>query len=283
MTDTDHMSREAVRTMDQASASGPAASSEQNVPTEKQGNVAVIKLNRPKALNALSGPLIQELLQALTTFDKDDGIGAIIITGSERAFCAGADIAEQKVLSFTKAYNIDYLRDIVDSVLAIHKPIIGAVNGYALGGGCELAMMCDILYAGEKAVFGQPEIKLGTIPGAGGTQRLIRAIGKAKAMHMILTGENMSAAEAEKAGLVAKVLPVDEVLPAAIKAATTIACYSRPVVAMAKEAVNEAEELGLRNGLHFERWLYHSTFALSDHQEGFGAFLEKRSPQWKHV
>ncbi|EIW81422.1 enoyl-CoA hydratase carnithine racemase [Coniophora puteana RWD-64-598 SS2] len=269
--------------MDLASACGCTNTGQQNILTEKQGNVAIVTLNRPKALNALSGALIQELLQALKAFDKDDDVGAIIITGNERAFCAGADIAEQKALSFTQAYNTDYLRDIVDSILAIHKPIIGVVNGYALGGGCELAMMCDIVYAGEKAVFGQPEIKLGTIPGAGGTQRLIRAIGKAKAMHMILTGENMSATEAEKAGLVAKVLPVNEVLPAAIKAATTIAGYSRPVVAIAKEAVNEAEELGLRNGLHFERRLYHSTFALSDHQEGFGAFLEKRQPQWKHV
>ncbi|KAH7924954.1 ClpP/crotonase [Leucogyrophana mollusca] len=254
--------------------------SESTILVERAEKVGIIRLNRPKALNALSATLIEELLKALKAFDQDAGIAAIILTGTERVFCAGADIKEQKELSFVRAYNTDYLKNLNDGLFAVHKPVIGVVNGYALGGGCELAMMCDILYAGENAVFGQPEIKLGTIPGAGGTQRLIRAIGKSKAMHMILTGETINAAEAEASGLVAKILPVDKVLGAAIETAQKIASFSAPVVAMAKEAVNEAEELGLKSGLHFESRLYHSCFGLTDHAEGFGAFLAKRDPQW---
>ncbi|EGN97897.1 hypothetical protein SERLA73DRAFT_182681 [Serpula lacrymans var. lacrymans S7.3] len=248
--------------------------------TERSGKVGIIRLNRPKALNALSLALVEELVEALRGFDKDSDVGAIILTGSDTVFCAGADIKEQKELSFVQAYSADYLKNLNDGLSSIHKPVIGVINGYALGGGCELAMMCDILYAGDKAKFGQPEIKLGTIPGAGGTQRLIRAIGKSKAMHMILTGEMIDASEAEVAGLVAKVLPADQVLGFSIERAQKIAGFSFPVVAMAKEAVNEAEELNLQTGLHFERRLYHASFALKDHEEGFGAFLGKRDPQW---
>lgn len=246
--------------------------------------MGIIKLNRPKAYNALSGILINELLDALRSFDSDPSIGAIILTGNEKGFCAGADIKEQSELSFVNAYNQDYLKNLNDGLFAVHKPIVGVINGVALGGGCELAMMCDILYAADTAAFGQPEITLGTIPGAGGTQRLIRAIGKSKAMHMILTGETISAKEAEEAGLVAKVFPTDQVFSAALKTASKIASFSAPVVAMAKEAVNEAEELGLKNGLRFESRLYHATFGLEDHVEGFQAFLArpKRAAQWTH-
>ncbi|KAH7915856.1 ClpP/crotonase-like domain-containing protein [Hygrophoropsis aurantiaca] len=254
--------------------------SESTILVERIEKIGIIRLNRPKNLNALSSALIEELLSALRIFDKDPAIGAIILTGSEKVFCAGADIKEQRELSFVRAYNTNYLRNLNDGLLGVHKPVIGVINGYAIGGGCELAMMCDILYAGENAVFGQPEIKLGTIPGAGGTQRLIRAIGKSKAMHMILTGDTINASEAESSGLVAKVLPVNEVFEAAVETARKIAGFSAPVTAMAKEAVNEAEEVGLKSGLHFESRLYHSSFSLADHVEGFGAFLEKRTPQW---
>ncbi|KAG9315491.1 ClpP/crotonase-like domain-containing protein [Chiua virens] len=278
--------------------------SEPTVLTHAQDCVGIITLNRPKALNALSGTMIEELLGALQRYDKDPTIGAIIITGNEKAFCAGADIKEQRELDFISAYNADYLQNLNDGIASIHKPIIGAINGYALGGGCELALMCDILYAGKDAVFGQPEIKLGTIPGAGGTQRLIRAVGKSlvlhnvhegisktaadqvcvQAMHMILTGENMTAQEAAAAGLVAKVFDVKDTVPRAVEYASRIAGFSTPVVAMAKEAVNagKSEDLGLKAGLRFESRLYHATFGLADHAEGFEAFLQKRGPQWTH-
>ncbi|KIJ61104.1 hypothetical protein HYDPIDRAFT_116359 [Hydnomerulius pinastri MD-312] len=256
--------------------------SEPMILTEEIGRVGIITLNRPKALNALSGALIDELLAALRSYNKNPDIGAIVLRGNGKAFCAGADIKEQKELDFVGAYNTDYLKNLNDGIFAIHKPIIGAINGYALGGGCELAMMCDILYAGKSAVFGQPEIKLGTIPGAGGTQRLIRAIGKSKAMHMILTGDTIKADEAEAAGLVAKIFDDQETVKEAIETAQKIASFSAPVIAMAKEAVNEAEELGLKSGLHFESRLYHSSFGLADHSEGFGAFLQKRQPEWAH-
>ncbi|KIJ05582.1 enoyl-CoA hydratase [Paxillus involutus ATCC 200175] len=256
--------------------------SEPTVLTREEGNVGIITLNRPKALNALNATLIDELLAALRSYDRSSDIGAIVMTGNNKAFCAGADIREQKELDFVRAYNTDYLKNLNDGIVAIHKPVIGAINGYALGGGCELAMMCDILYAGRGAVFGQPEIKLGTIPGAGGTQRLIRAIGKSKAMDMILTGGTMKSAEAEAAGLVAKIFDDEETVTRAIETAQKIASFSAPVVAMAKEAVNEAEELGLKNGLHFESRLYHSSFGLADHVEGFEAFLQKREPRWTH-
>lgn len=257
---------------------------EPTIIVEHSERVGLIQLNRPKAYNALSAKLIHELLVALRTFEGDPDIGVILLTGNGKGFCAGADIKEQSELSFVDAYNQDYLQDLNNGFFAVHKPIIGVIDGVALGGGCELAMMCDILYAAETATFGLPEITLGTIPGAGGTQRLIRAVGKSKAMHMILTGETISAKDAEAAGLVAKVLPVDEVFNAALDTATKIANFSAPVVAMAKEAVNEAEELGLKNGLHFESRLYHATFGLQDHAEGFQAFLArpKREAQWVH-
>ncbi|KAF9230194.1 ClpP/crotonase-like domain-containing protein [Melanogaster broomeanus] len=256
--------------------------SEPTLLAQVEGKVGIITLHRPKALNALNETLIDDLLGALRSYDKDADIGAIVITGSDKAFCAGADIKEQKELDFIGAYNTDYLKNLNDGMAATHKPIIAAVNGYALGGGCELAMMCDVIYAGKDAVFAQPEVKLGTIPGAGGTQRLIRAIGKSKAMHMILTGENMTAEQAEAAGLVAKVCDAQETVAQAIQTAQMIAGLSAPVVAMAKEAVNAAEELGLKNGLHFESRLYHTSFGLADHSEGLGAFMERRPPQWMH-
>ncbi|KAG1761053.1 ClpP/crotonase-like domain-containing protein [Suillus occidentalis] len=211
--------------------------------------VGLIQLNRPEAHNALSGALIKELLYALESFEGDPDIGAVVLTGNEKEFSAGADIkeSEQSEPSPANAHNQDYLKNLNDGFSAFHKPIIGVIDGIALGGGCELAMMCDILYASETATFGQPEITLGTIPGARGTQRLIRAIGKSNAMHMILTGETISAKEAEAAGLVTKVLPADQVLDAAVETATKMASFSAPVVAMVKKAVNKAEELGLKN------------------------------------
>jgi len=254
------------------------------IPANDSGNseVGLIRLNRPKALNALSQSLIQQLLSALQSFDKDPRIGAVILTGSESVFAAGADIKELKDLTFIRAYMGNFLQSLCDGVAAIRKPIIAVVQGFALGGGCELAMMCDMIYAAENATFGQPEVKIGTIPGAGGTQRLLRAVGKAKAMHMILTGETLSAADAERAGLVSKVLPTDKVLEAAIETAQKIASYSAPIVSMAKEAVHQAEELHLSEGIRFERRLYHSTFATLDSKEGMIAFVEKRNAAWTH-
>jgi len=244
------------------------------------GNVAVVRLNRPKALNSLNAALMQDLLWALQQFDNDPEVGAIVITGNDRVFCAGADIKELALLDFAKAYAINFLQPLNRGVAAVRKPVIAAVNGFALGGGCELAMMCDIIYCGESAQFGQPEVKLGTIPGAGGTQRMARAMGKGKAMHMILTGENIGAKEAEKAGLVAQIYPDDQVLTKAIEHAQTIANYSEQVVTMAKEAVNQAENLGLDNGLIFESRLYHATFGTGEAREGIAAFIEKRAPVW---
>ncbi|KZS93552.1 enoyl-CoA hydratase/isomerase [Sistotremastrum niveocremeum HHB9708] len=239
--------------------------------------VGIIKLNRPSAKNALSAALIEQLLASLATFDSDPEIGAIIITG-EHVFCAGADIKELKGLDFITAYTSNFLVNLTQKVAAVRKPLIAAVHGYALGGGCELAMACDIIYAADDAKFGQPEVKIGTIPGAGGTQRLIRAIGKAKAMHMILTGDSLSAKEAESSGLVAKIFPADKLLDEAIAEARKIASYSGPIVAMAKEAVNAAEDLTLATGLQFESRLYHSTFGTEDAREGMTAFVEKRAP-----
>ncbi|KAG8748567.1 hypothetical protein FRC10_003701 [Ceratobasidium sp. 414] len=256
--------------------------------------VGIIKLNRPKALNALSALLIEQLLGAVQSFEADDEIGAIVITGSEKVFAAGADIKELEKLTFVNAYMGNFLQSLADGIAAARKPVIAAVNGYALGGGCELAMMCDIIYAGTNAVFGQPEIKIGTIPGAaplckvgmstssGGTQRLIRAIGKAKAMHMILTGESMSASDAEQAGLVAKIVPPEKTLDVAIAAGSTMAGMSRPVLLMAKESVNRAEDLPLSEGLRFERRLYHASFATADSKEGMRAFIDKRKPEFQH-
>eukprot|EP00041_Stephanoeca_diplocostata_P007884 m.113352 g.113352 ORF g.113352 m.113352 type:complete len:305 (+) comp17078_c0_seq1:171-1085(+) len=243
-------------------------------------NVGLIRLNRPKALNALCSPLMEELSQILGEFEADKSIGCTIITGSEKAFAAGADIKEMVPKTFTECYKEDYLADWT-AVAATRKPVIAAVNGYALGGGCELAMMCDIMYAGEKAMFGQPEILLGTIPGAGGSQRLTQAIGKSKAMELVLTGGKMTAQEAEKAGLVARVYPTEELLDECVKIASKIADLSKPVVAMAKEAVNKSYEMTLAEGLAFERRLFHASFATNDRKEGMEAFAEKRPAEFK--
>ncbi|CAE6462844.1 unnamed protein product [Rhizoctonia solani] len=249
----------------------------------KSQGVGIIKLNRPKSLNALSAALIEQLLGSVKSFEEDDEIGAIVVTGSEKVFAAGADIKELEKLTFVNAYMGNFLQSLADGIGAARKPIIAAVNGYALGGGCELAMMCDVIYAGTNAVFGQPEIRIGTIPGAGGTQRLIRAIGKAKAMHMVLTGESMKAEEAEQAGLVAKIVSPDKTLEVAIAAGAVMASMSRPVLLMAKESVNRAEDLALSEGLRFERRLYHASFSMNDSKEGMRAFIEKRKPTFEHA
>jgi len=243
-------------------------------------SVGLITLNRPKALNALCSPLMAEVAVALDDFQNDDTIGAIVITGSDRAFAAGADIKEMADKQFPEVYTTDFLADWT-KVASTRKPVIAAVNGYALGGGCEFAMMCDIIYAGEKAIFGQPEIKLGTIPGAGGTQRLTQAIGKSKAMELCLTGGMMDAVQAEQAGLVAKVLPVEDLVDHAIKTGSKIASMSKPIVAMAKDAVNKSYEMSLNEGLDAERRLFHSTFATKDRAEGMAAFVEKREPDFQ--
>ncbi|KAI8833699.1 ClpP/crotonase-like domain-containing protein, partial [Chytridium lagenaria] len=252
----------------------------QYVLTEKRGKVGLVTLNRPKALNALSTPLMKDLNDALREFDADDTVGAIVVTGSEKAFAAGADIKEMSTLTFVGNYKNNFIGDWT-GINDIRKPVIAAVNGFALGGGCEVAMMCDIIYAGDKAKFGQPEIKLGTIPGAGGTQRLTKAIGKSKAMELVLTGGMIDAVEAEKSGLVAKIFPADKLVEEAVKSAQTIASYSLPSVMMAKEAVNKSFELSLTEGLHLERRLFHSTFATNDQKEGMSAFAEKRAPNFK--
>ncbi|KAJ2800385.1 putative enoyl-CoA hydratase, mitochondrial [Coemansia guatemalensis] len=253
------------------------------IKTETQGRVAVITLNRPKALNALCSELFHEINDALARFDGDEGIGAVVLTGSERAFAAGADIKEMKDTEFIDNYKNNFLGHWVEQIGQMRKPIIAAVNGYALGGGCELAMMCDIIYAGEKAVFGQPEINLGTIPGAGGTQRLTRAVGKSKAMEMILTGTvNLNASEAQAYGLVSAVFPPEKLVEETIKTAAKIASKGAVSVQMAKEAVNQAYELNLSSGLHFERRLFQATFGTKDQKEGMAAFSEKRKPNFVH-
>ncbi len=242
---------------------------------ETRGHVGLITLNRPKALNALNAALIGELNQALDGYEADDDVRAIVITGSERAFAAGADVKEMSEKSFIDVVRDDFIAP-WERVTRCRKPVIAAVAGYALGGGCELAMMCDTIIAAETAKFGQPEITLGTIPGSGGTQRLTRAVGKAKAMEMILTGRMMDAEEAERAGLVSRVVPAEDVVDEAIKVAQRIAEMSMPAVAMAKESVNRAFELGLAEGVRFERRLFQSTFATDDRKEGMSAFTEKR-------
>jgi len=252
------------------------------IATEVKGRVALVTLNRPKQLNALNVKLMQELGAALYGFDTDDGIGAIVITGSERAFAAGADIGAMKDWDFLEVYKSDYITRDWEHIRNIRKPVIAAVAGYALGGGCELAMMCDIVIAAESAKFGQPEINLGTFPGAGGTQRLPRAVGKAKAMDLCLTARTMDAAEAERAGLVSRVVPADKLLEEAMAVAERIASYSLPVAMMVKEAINRAYETTLAEGVRFERRLFHATFALADQKEGMAAFVEKRKPSFKH-
>ena len=254
----------------------------EHIIVETRGPVGLITLNRPQALNALCSPLIAEMGAALDGFELDDAIGAVVVTGSEKAFAAGADIKEMQPKGYMDVYLEDFITRGWERVTTCRKPIIAAVAGFALGGGCELAMMCDFILAAENAKFGQPEIKLGTIPGAGGTQRLTRFVGKSKAMEMVLTGRMMDAAEAERAGLVSRILPLAELLPEAIRAAETIAKLSRPSVLMAKESVNRSYETTLAEGIRFERRLFHSTFALQDQKEGMRAFIEKRPPNFKN-
>lgn len=249
--------------------------------TGEKKNVGLITLHRPQALNALCNDLMNELNQAVDKFDKDDSVGAIVITGSEKAFAAGADIKEMQNNTYTQTIRGNFLSH-WDAISKVSKPVIAAVNGYALGGGCELAMMCDIIYAGDKAKFGQPEIVIGTIPGAGGTQRLTRVVGKSKAMEMILTGNQITAEEAEKSGLVSKVVPADKLLAEAVKLGEKIASHSQLIVAMAKESVNTAYETTLKEGIHFEKRMFHGTFATADRKEGMTAFIEKRSPNFKN-
>ncbi|KAI8821492.1 ClpP/crotonase-like domain-containing protein [Fimicolochytrium jonesii] len=253
----------------------------EHIKTETRGRVAIVTLNRPKALNALCTPLMTELNAALKAYDADANIGAMVITGSEKSFAAGADIKEMSRLNFVDNFKNNFIEDWT-GVTKIRKPIIAAVNGFALGGGCELAMMCDIIYAGDKAKFGQPEIKLGVIPGAGGTQRFTQAVGKAKAMHMCLTGDMMSAAEAESAGLVAKVYPAEQLLESAIKNAETIAGYSLPSVLAAVECIDSSFEVPLAQGLLFERRMFHALFATKDQKEGMAAFAGKRKANFTH-
>lgn len=250
--------------------------------TEAVGKVGLITLNRPKQLNALNDQLMSELGAALDAFETDENIGCIVIAGSEKTFAAGADIGAMSGFSYMDAYRGDYITRNWERVKTCRKPVIAAVAGFALGGGCELAMMCDMIFAADTAQFGQPEIKLGVLPGAGGTQRLPRAIGKAKAMDMCLTARMMDAEEAERAGLVARVIPVANLLAETLAAAEKIAGYSLPVAMMIKECVNRAYESGLNEGLLFERRVFHSAFALEDQKEGMAAFVEKRKPAFKN-
>ncbi|MDQ2137847.1 enoyl-CoA hydratase [Alcaligenaceae bacterium A4P071] len=256
--------------------------SEALVLQETRGRVGILTLNRPKALNALNDALMDELGAALLAFDANDEIGAIVITGSEKAFAAGADIGAMKDWGYMDVYRSDYITRNWETLKRVRKPVIAAVAGYALGGGCELAMMCDIIIAADTARFGQPEIKLGVIPGAGGTQRLPRAVGKAKAMDLVLTARMMKADEAERSGLVSRVVAADKLMDEALDAATIIASMSLPSVLMAKETVNRAFESGLNDGLLFERRVFHSLFATEDQKEGMAAFADKRPAQFKH-
>ncbi len=254
----------------------------QNILFETRGSVGLIVLNRPDALNALSLDLREELADALDRMEKDAAVAAIVITGNEKAFAAGADIKVMQEWDFAEAFESERPAVAWERLARCRKPVIAAVAGFALGGGCELAMMCDFILAADNARFGQPEIKLGTIPGAGGTQRLARFIGKSKAMEMVLTGRTMDAEEAERCGLVSRLLPVDELVDEAIKVAERIGRHSRPIVSMAKEAVNRAWETPLAEGLRFERRLYQTTFATDDRKEGMTAFIEKRKPEFKN-
>jgi enoyl-CoA hydratase len=253
----------------------------QNILVETRGRVGIIKLNRPQALNALNGALLAELGEAVERFDADAHIGCLLITGSDKAFAAGADIKEMADKTFIEAF-LSNLAATWDRVAHVRKPVIAAVAGFALGGGCELALECDIVIAADNAKFGQPEIKLGIIPGIGGTQRLPRAVGKAKAMDLILTGRLMDAHEAERSGLVARIVPLQSLLDEALKIADTIASMSLPSVLAAKEAVNRAFETSLAEGVRFERRVFHSLFATRDQKEGMAAFIEKRPPKFEH-
>lgn len=255
----------------------------ENILVETSGKVGLIRLNRPKALNALNDQLMDELGDALLKFDADENIGCMIITGSEKAFAAGADIAAMANYSYMDAYKGDYITRNWEQIRRVRKPVIAAVAGYALGGGCELAMMCDFIIAADTAKFGQPEIKLGTMPGAGGTQRLPRAVSKSKAMDMCLTARMMDAAEAERAGLVSRIVAADKLMEEALAAATVIVAMSLPVVMMVKESVNRAYESSLAEGIQYERRMFHSTFATEDQKEGMSAFVEKRLPNFKNL
>jgi enoyl-CoA hydratase len=254
----------------------------ENIIVETRDRIALITLNRPKQLNALNDALMNELQRALDDYDRDDGIGAIVLTGSERAFAAGADVGAMKDWSYMDVYRTDFITRNWERLRSVRKPVIAAVAGVALGGGCELAMMCDIVIAADTAKFGQPEIKLGIIPGAGGTQRLPRAVGKSKAMDLVLTGRMMDAQEAERAGLVARVVPADKLLDEALAVARTICEYSLPAVMMAKESVNRAYESSLAEGILFERRMFHSLFATEDQKEGMEAFTAKRKPVFRN-
>jgi enoyl-CoA hydratase len=253
----------------------------EHILVETRGKVGVIRLNRPAALNALNAKLKSELASAIDAFEADAGIGCMVITGSEKAFAAGADIKEMADKSFIDVYMGNFTGN-WDRAAQTRKPIVAAVAGFALGGGCELAMQCDLIIAADNAKFGQPEIKLGVIPGIGGTQRLTRAVGKAKAMDLILTGRMMDAAEAERAGLVARIVPLAQLMDEAMKVAETIAAMSLPSVLAAKEAINRAFETSLAEGVRFERRIFHSLFATEDQKEGMSAFIEKRPPKFKN-
>jgi enoyl-CoA hydratase len=252
-----------------------------NIAVETRGRIGVVRLNRPQALNALNASLISELSAAVDAFEADGSIGCILITGSDKAFAAGADIKEMAGKSFMDAFMADFVGR-WDRLAHARKPVVAAVAGFALGGGCELAMQCDLIIAADNAKFGQPEIKLGVIPGIGGTQRLTRAIGKAKAMDLILTGRMMDAQEAERAGLVARVVPLAELMSEAMKVAETIASMSLPALMVAKESVNRAFEVSLAEGVRFERRVFHSLFATEDQKEGMAAFIEKRAAEFKN-
>ena len=246
---------------------------------ERRGRVGIVRLNRPQALNALNATLRNELLSAVEAFDADADVGCILIAGSDKAFAAGADIKEMADKSYIDIFRADYAAD-YERLTRVRKPVIAAVAGFALGGGCELAMMCDFIIAADNAKFGQPEIKLGIIPGIGGTQRLARAVGKAKAMDLVLTGRMMDAAEAERSGLVARVVPAASLMAEAIKVAETIAAMSQPALLAAKEAVNRSFETSLAEGVRFERRVFHTLFATKDRKEGMAAFIEKRPPRF---
>lgn len=253
----------------------------ENILVEVQGRVGIVRLNRPKALNALNDQLMDELGHALLAFDADEQIGCMIVTGSEKAFAAGADIGAMASYTYMDVFKGEYITRNWEKIRQVRKPVIAAVAGFALGGGCELAMMCDFIIAADTAKFGQPEIKLGIMPGAGGTQRLPRAVSKAKAMDMCLTARMMDAAEAERSGLVSRIVPAEKLIEEAVAAATVIAAMSLPSVMMIKEAVNRAYESSLSDGVQYERRLFHSTFATEDQKEGMKAFVEKRLPNFR--
>ena len=254
----------------------------ENILVETRGNVGIIRLNRPQALNALSPALVKDLGQALDIFEKDENIRAMVITGSDKAFAAGADIKVMQNFSYMDTYKSNYITEGWERVAQCRKPLIAAVAGFALGGGCEMAMMCDFILCADNAKFGQPEIKLGVIPGAGGTQRLTRFVGKSKAMEMVLTGRVMDAQEAERSGLVSRIVPLADLVEEAVKVAQQIADLSLPIVMMAKESVNRSYETSLAEGILFERRVFHSAFATEDQKEGMAAFVEKRKPAFKH-